>query len=83
MRAEWREIETLPIWEAVARGKGRTEGFDTLNQALVRGLLSFFRVFEVMEHFSASLHLLFLVKNVSMWDPPLDPACDGGGSPCG
>ena len=29
-----------PIWEAVARGKGRVEGIATLNQDLMKGLLS-------------------------------------------
>ena len=42
-----------PIWEAVARGKGRTEGLDTLNQDLTRVLLSCHWVFEGRAHFSA------------------------------
>ena len=29
-----------PIWEAVARGKGKTEEIATLNQSLKRGLTS-------------------------------------------
>ena len=28
-----------PIWEELSRAKGRTEGLDTLNQALLRGFM--------------------------------------------
>ena len=68
-----------PLWEAVALRRGKTEGLATLNQALMRGLPSFPRVFGGRAHFSASLPLLALVKNVSLLHPSLDPACTGGG----
>ena len=68
-----------PLWEAVALGRGKTEGLATLNQALMRGLPSCRRVFGGRAHFSASLPLLALVKNVSLMNPSLDPACAGGG----
>ena len=67
-----------PIWEAVARGKGRMEGLDTLNQALIRGLTSCCRIFGGRAHFSASLPLLAFVKNMSLLNPSLDPMCTGG-----
>ena len=67
-----------PIWEAVVRGEGGTEGLVTLNQALMRGLPSCFQIFWGGVHFSASLTLLDFVKNVSLWNPSLDPECDGG-----
>ena len=68
-----------PLWEAVALGRGKTEGLATLNQALMRGLPSCRRVFGGRAHFSASLPLLALVKNVSLMNPSLDPACAVGG----
>ena len=70
--------ELPPIWEAVAQGKGRMEGLVTLNQDLMRGLPSCHRVFGVRDHFSASLPLLAFMKNVSLLNPSLDPACTGG-----
>ena len=45
----------------------------------MRGLPSFLGVFGGSAHFSASLPLLALVKNVSLVNPYLDPACAGGG----
>ena len=72
-----------PIWEVVARGEFRTEGLDNLNQVMMRGLLYCCRFFGGRVHFSASLPLLELVNNVSLWSPSLEPACTGGGgSPC-
>ena len=68
-----------PIWEALAREEGKMEGLTTLNQALVRSLPSFQRVFRGRAHFSASLPLLALVKNFCIWNPSLEPACAGGG----
>ena len=68
-----------PLWEAVALGRGKTEGLANLNQALMRGLPSCRRVFGGRAHFSASLPLLALVKNVLLMNPSLDPACAGGG----
>ena len=50
-----------PLWEAVALGRGKTEGLATLNQALMRGLPSCRQVFGGRAHFSASLPLLTLV----------------------
>ena len=67
------------IWEAVARGKGRIEGLATLNQDPMRGLPSCCHIFGGRAHFSASLHLLAFVKNVSMMNPSLDTVCIGGG----
>ena len=55
-----------PIWEVVARGKGRTEGLETLNQNLMRGVPYRHWVFGGRAHFIASLPLLALVKNVSL-----------------
>ena len=60
-------------------GRGKTEGLATLNQALMRGLPSCRRVFGGRVHFSASLPLLALVKNISLMNPFLDPVCAGGG----
>ena len=68
-----------PFWETVALGQGNIEGLATLNQALMRGLPSCRRVFRGRAHFSASLPLLTLVKNVSLMNPSLDPACAGRG----
>ena len=67
----------LPIRDAVAQGKGKTEGMFTLNQALMRGMPSCQRVFGGRAHFSASLPLLDLVNNVSLMDPYLYQACTG------
>ena len=71
-----------PIWETVAQGKERMEGLATLNQDLMRCLSSCSRVFGGRAHFSASLPLLEFVKNVSLLNPSLDPACTGGGGSC-
>ena len=73
------DSELPPIWEAVTRGRDKTKGLETLNQALMRGLLYLRRVFGGRVHFSASLPLLSLVKNVSLMNHFLDPACAGGG----
>ena len=67
-----------PIWESVAWGRGKMDGLATLNQALMRGLSSCRRIFGGRAHFSASLPLLVFVKNVSLLNPSLDPACTGG-----
>ena len=45
----------------------------------MRGIPYCHRVFGRRDHFGASLPLLELVKTVSLWNPYLDPACDGGG----
>ena len=45
----------------------------------MRGLPSCRRIFGGRAHFSASLPLLMFVKNVSLLNPSLDPACTGGG----
>ena len=58
---------------------GKTEGLATLNQALMRGLPSCWRVFGGRAHFSASLPLLALIKNVLLMNPSQDPACAWGG----
>ena len=68
-----------PLWEAVVLGRGKTEGLATLNQALTRGLPSCRRLFGGRAHFSTSLPFLALIKNVSVTNPSLYPACAGGG----
>ena len=75
------DIYLPPIWEAVAQGRGKTEGLAPLKQAQMRGLLYFRRLFGGRAHFSASLPLLSLVKNISLLNPSLDPACTGGFTP--
>ena len=72
-------MDLPPIWEEVACVKGRMEGLDTPNQTLLRGISSYQRVFGGRAHFSASLPFLAFVKNVSLLNPSLDPACAGGG----
>ena len=67
-----------PILEAVARGRGRMEGLATFNQALMRVLTSCCRVFGGKDHFSTSLPRLTLLQNVSLPNPSLHPACNGG-----
>ena len=47
--------------------------------AVARGLPSCHRIFGGRSHFSASLPLLTFVKNVSLLNPYLNPACKGGG----
>ena len=69
-----------PIWEAVAQGRGKTEGLTTLNQALMRGLPYFRKLFGGRAHFCAYFPLLALVKNISLMNPSLDPLCTGGGA---
>ena len=63
-----------PIWEKAARAKGRTEFMVTLNQVLLRGILSCWGVFEEEAHFSTSLRLLLFVKNISLINPSLYPS---------
>ena len=55
------------------------EGIDTLNWDLMRGLPSCSRVFVGKANFRASLSLFVFVKNVSLLNPSLDPACTGEG----
>ena len=75
--------DLYPISEALERGKGRTEGLKTLNQALVRGLPSGHRVFGGRAKLIASLPLLAFIKNVYLGNPPLYPAyAVGGSTPC-
>ena len=62
-----------PIWEVVARGKGRTEGLATLNNTLVRGMPYCCWVFVGRAHFSVSLPLLPLFNNFSLRNSDLDP----------
>ena len=73
------DVDLPPIWESFARGRGKMDGLATLNQALMRGLTSCRRIFGWSAHFSASLPLLAFVKNVSLLNPSLDPACTRGG----
>ena len=68
-----------PIWEAGDRGGGKMEVISTLNQTLMMGIPSCCRLFWGRAHFSTSLTLLTLIQNVSLWNPSLDPACNGGG----
>ena len=73
------EADLTPIWEEVARVKGRMEGLYTLNQTLLRGIPSCRRVFGGRANFRFSLPLLAFVKSVSLLKPSLDLACAGGG----
>ena len=57
----------------------RIKGISNLNQTLLRGIPSFRRVFGGRAHFSASLPLLEFVKNASLLNPSLEPACARGG----
>ena len=67
--------EDLPlIRKEVVRGKVRKEGISTLNQNLMMVLLSCQWLFGGRAHFCAFLPLLGLVKNVSLWNPSVDPA---------
>ena len=66
--------DLYPISEALERGKGRTEGLETLNQALMRGLPSGHRVFGGRAKLIASLPLLAFIKNVYLWNPPPIPS---------
>ena len=59
--------------------KERVEGIVALNQTLLMGLPSLWRVFYGRLHFSASLPLLEFVKNVSILNPSMNPACARGG----
>ena len=68
-----------PIWEELSLVKGRMEGLATLNQTLLKGLPSCWRVFGGRLHLSAFLPLLVFVKNVSLLNPSLEPTCSGGG----
>ena len=79
---EW-GAELPPIWEEVARMKGRTEGLTTLNQTLLMGIPSCRRFFGGRAYFIASLPLLMFVKNMSLMNYSLDPACSGRGSSLG
>ena len=63
---EERDGDLPPIWEAVVKGNGKTEGLATLNQALMRGLPACCRVFGGRAHFSASLTLMSLIKSASL-----------------
>ena len=54
------------------------DGLATLNQALMRGLPSYRRIFGEKAHFGASLPLLVFVKNVNLLNRSLNPACTGG-----
>ena len=52
-----------PIWEAVDRGKGSTEGLSILNQTLMRGHLSCCRIFGGRYPFIYYSPLIAFVKN--------------------
>ena len=63
----------------MTQGRGKTKGLATLNQALMRDLMSCRRVFGWRAHFSDSLPLISLVKNLLLLNPSLYPAYAGGG----
>ena len=67
-----------PIWEEVAKAKGRAEGMATPNQELLWGITSYRRVFRGRSNFSASLPLLVFVRNVLSMNLYLDPDCSRG-----
>ena len=58
-----------PIWEDLARAKGRTEGIYNLNQVLLMRIPLCWRVFEEMVHLRASLPLLAFSNNVLLTNP--------------
>ena len=66
------------MWDALVQGKGKMEGLTTLNHALMRSLISCRQVVGGRAYFRAYLPLLSLVRNVSLMNPYLDPACAGG-----
>ena len=68
------DLDLSPIWEEVARAKGRMEGLATFNQTLLRGIPCCRRVFGGRAHFSASIPLLAFVNKTSLLNPSLDPA---------
>ena len=72
-------MDLPPIWESVARGRGKMDTLATLNQALMRGLPSCRRIFVGRSHFSTPPPLLAFVKNVSLLNPSLNHVCTGGG----
>ena len=72
------DVDLPPIWEPVARGRGKMDRLATLNQALMRGLSSCRQIFGGRAHFSASLPLFAFFKDVNLLNPSLDPACTGG-----
>ena len=63
----------------MSRVKGRTKLLATINQVLLRGLLSCRRVFVGRAHFSVYLLLLTFIKKVSLMNHSLDSACARGG----
>ena len=67
------------IWEAFYKWRGRMEVMTTLNQTVLRGLPSCFRLLLGRFQLSASFPLIAFVKNISLLDPSLDPACIGWG----
>ena len=73
------DSELPPIWYAIVQGRGKTEGLTTMNQALMRGLPSFQKIFWGRAHFSSSLPLLAFVWSVLLRKTSLDPACARGG----
>ena len=59
------------------RSKGIADAMATLNQVLLWGIPSCWRVLGCRTHCSTSLLLLVFFKNVSLVNPSLDPACYG------
>ena len=74
-----RDRDLPPVWEAVATEKIRTEELENLNQTLMRGVPSCHRVFGGRAQYSASLHLLAFLENVSLWNPYIYQSCARGG----
>ena len=73
------DADLPPISEGVTRVRGLTQGLATLNQDILRGIPSCWRVFWWSSHFSASLPLLAFVNNFSIMNPSLEPVCSRGG----
>ena len=67
--------------ECISQRGVKAEGLATLNQTLMRRLLSCYQVFGGRTHFSTCLPILAFIDNVSLCNPSLDPsyAVGGGG----
>ena len=75
------DVNLPPIWESVARGRGKMDGLATLNQALMRGLPYCCRIIGGRAHFSASPPPARFCKKREPVEPlPRPRVYRGGGS---
>ena len=72
------DVDLPPIWELVARGRGKMDGLATLNQALMRGLPSCCRIFGGSAHFSASPPPARVCQKRELAEPLPRPCLHGG-----